>query len=100
MCYHLKTEFGGTEAVIDDNCGISKFYSIAATLKKVLKVRFLTQVNNSDVFSWKFRYKDHLLTLKYSNFNGVSIHPQAVKNAAQADGVIHEISQLLVSRLY
>ena len=26
MCYHLKTRYGGTEAVIDDNCGISKFY--------------------------------------------------------------------------
>ena len=32
MCYHLKTPHGNTEAVIDDNCGISKFYAIADTL--------------------------------------------------------------------
>ena len=37
MCYHLKTNFGGTEAVIDDNCGVSKFYSIADTLKDGIK---------------------------------------------------------------
>ena len=29
MCYELKTNNGCSEAVIDDNCGISKFYAIA-----------------------------------------------------------------------
>lgn len=100
MCYHLRTSFGGTEAVIDDNCGISKFYSIAGTLKNVLKVRFLTQINNSNVFSWKFKYKDHILILQYSVFNGVSILPQPAENAALSDNVIHEISRMLVNRAY
>ena len=44
MCYHLKTNNGGTEAVIDDNCGISKFYAIAGTLANDLKVKFLNKI--------------------------------------------------------
>ena len=47
MCYHLKTNFGGTEAVIDDNCRVSKFYSIADTLKDGLNVKFINQVDNT-----------------------------------------------------
>lgn len=100
MCYHLKTPFGGTEAVIDDNCGISKFYSIAGTLSDELKVRFINQVDDADVLSWDFKYKKHILTLQYSIFNGVSILPQPVKNAAQADGAIRELAKLLTDRAF
>ncbi len=48
MCYQLKTTTGATEAVIDDNCGISKFYAIANTLAEQLQVIFLNQVDDSD----------------------------------------------------
>lgn len=100
MCYHLKTPNGGTEAVIDDNCGISKFYSIAGTLSDEFKVRFINQVDDADVLSWDFKYKKHFLTLQYSIFNGVSILPQPVKKGSGADDAVKEIAQLLVSRAY
>ena len=100
MCYHLKTPNGGTEAVIDDNCGISKFYSIAGTLSDELKIRFINQVDDADVLSWDFKYKKHFLTLQYSIFNGVSILPRPVRNAAGADDAVKEIAQLLVNKAY
>lgn len=100
MCYHLKTQFGGTEAVIDDNCGISKFYSIAGTLSDELKVSFINQIDDADILAWDFKYKKHILTLQYSIFNGVSILPQPVKSAASADKAVREIAQLLVSKAY
>lgn len=57
MCYHLKTNYGGTEAVIDDNCGISKFYLIANTLSDELEVTFLNQVDDADTLDWDFSIK-------------------------------------------
>lgn len=100
MCYHLKTSFGGTEAVIDDNCGISKFYSIAGTLSDELKVKFINQVDDADALSWDFKYKKHFLTLQYSIYNGVSILPHPVKNVEASDKVVREISRLLVRKAY
>jgi len=73
MCYHLKTPLGNTVAVIDDNCGISKFYAIADTLAIELQVSFLNQVDDAESLDWDFHYKNQLLTLQYNIFNGVSI---------------------------
>jgi len=100
MCYHLKTSFGGTEAVIDDNCGLSKFYSIAGTLSDELKVQFINQIDDADTMSWDFKYKKHRLTLQYSIFNGVSILPQPIKDMAGADKAVREIASLLVKKAY
>ena len=93
MCYHLKTHYGGTEAVIDDNCGISKFYLIANTLTDELKVTFLNQVDDADSLDWDFQYKNHYLTLHYNIFNGVSILPQSHKvlSCFLCQGVISNI---------
>jgi hypothetical protein len=81
MCYHLTTQNGNTEAVIDDNCGISKFYAIAHTLSADLQVSFLNQVDDAESLDWDFQYKNQLLTLHYNIFNGVSIFPQHKKSA-------------------
>ena len=80
MCYSLKTQYGGTEAVIDDNCGISKFYAIANTLAEDLQVQFLNQIDDADTLDWDFKYKEQFLTLHYNIFNGVSIYPQQQMN--------------------
>ena len=48
MCYHLTSKQGSTEAVIDDNCGISKFYAIAETLSADLQINFLNQVDDAE----------------------------------------------------
>lgn len=100
MCYHLKTPNGSTEAVIDDNCGISKFYAIASTLAEDLQVKFLNQVDDAESLDWDFQYKDSFLTLHYSIFNGVSIFPQQVKSAKKENIAVLEVANFLERRAY
>ena len=100
MCYHLKTKLGNTVAVIDDNCGVTKFYAIADTLASDLKVNFLNQVDDTDTLDWDFKYKNQLLTLHYNVFNGVSVYPQHTKNILKENNVVLEISHFLERRAY
>lgn len=100
MCYHLKTPHGNTVAVIDDNCGISKFYAIADTLAVELQVRFLNQVDDAESLDWDFQYKNQLLTLQYNIFNGVSIFPQHRKNLQQENNAVLELAHFLEKRAY
>ncbi|MGN6194233.1 MAG: hypothetical protein ACTHOB_04805 [Ginsengibacter sp.] len=100
MCYHLKTNYGATEAVIDDNCGISKFYSIAGTLADDLKVKFLNQIDDADTLEWDFKYKNIFLTLHYSIFNGVSIFPQRVDSRQKVNKAVVEVADFLERNAY
>lgn len=100
MCYHLKTKYGGTEAVIDDNCGISKFYLIADTLSSQLKVTFLNQVDDSENLDWDFQYKNHFLTLHYNTYNGVSILPHSTKALDKENKAVLEVANFLESMAY
>lgn len=95
MCYKLKTPNGGTEAVIDDNCGVTKFYAIAQTLANDLQVRFLNQVDETENMNWDFKYKDELLTLHFSMFSGVSIIPNGDKT-----NKVMEVADFLQKRVY
>ena len=100
MCYHLKTKSGGTEAVIDDNCGISKFYLIADTLAGELNVTFLNQVDDADTLDWDFKYKNHFLTLHYNIFNGVSILPQGSDGTEKGNNAVIEVARFLERMAY
>ena len=100
MCYHLKTKHGNTEAVIDDNCGISKFYAIAETLSKELNIDFLNQVDDSVDLDWDFKYKNQVLTLHYNVFNGVSVYPQHIKSVLQENNMVMEIAHFLERHAY
>ena len=100
MCYALKTQSGATEAVIDDNCGISKFYAIANTLAEHLQVQFMNQVDDADTLDWDFKYKDQFLTLHYNIFNGVSIYPQRLKSKQQENQLVMEVANFLEKQVY
>jgi len=100
MYYHLKTNFGGTEPVIDDNCGISKFYSIAGTLADHLKVKFLNQVDDAETLDWDFKYKNILLTLHYNIFNGVSIVPHRIDSTEKVNKAVTEVAKFLERNAY
>ncbi len=100
MCYQLKTDYGTTEAVIDDNCGISKFYAIASTLADELQVKFINQIDDAETLDWDFKYKDNFLTLHYSIFNGVSIFPQKVKSIKKDNKAVMEVADYLVKMAY
>ncbi len=64
MSYQLRNTAGAVEAVIDDNCGMKKFYSIANTLSKELRIKFTGKQDNFDTTDWDFSYKGHLLKLQ------------------------------------
>jgi hypothetical protein len=100
MYYHLKTKHGNTEAVIDDNCGISKFYAIAETLTAELKVNFMNQVDDTETLDWDFKYKNHVLTLHYHVFSGVSVFPQHIKSRLRENNIVLEIAHFLERRAY
>ena len=100
MCYELKTSNGGTEAVIDDNCGISKFYAIANTLAVDLQVKFLNQIDDADSLDWDFQYRGQFLTLHYNIFNGVSIYPQHEKSLRTDNNAVMEVAHFLEHRVY
>ncbi len=99
MYYHLKTNFGGTEAVIDDNCGVTKFYSIADILSEGLHVDFLNQVDDGDTLNWDFKYKNQFLTLHYHTFNGVSILPHT-KGLPKENEAVKEVAKFLERNAY
>ncbi len=100
MCYELKTSNGSSEAVIDDNCGITKFYKIADTLTTDLQVKFLNQIDDTDTLDWDFSYKNSLLTLHYNIFNGVSILPQQIKKTKHNKNVVMEVAHFLEQKAY
>ncbi|MEO6548386.1 MAG: hypothetical protein ABIN94_10315 [Ferruginibacter sp.] len=100
MEYYLKNQLGNTEAVIDDNCGVAKFYAIADTLTAELKIDFMNQVNNADTLNWDFRYKNQVLTLHYNIFNGVSVFPQHLKNVLRENNVVMEVAHFLERRAF
>jgi hypothetical protein len=100
MCYHLKTNYGGTEAVIDDNCGVSKFYSIADILSDRLHVKFINQVDDAETLDWDFKYKKHFLTLHYNIFNGVSILPHRTKVMSKENKAVREVAKFLERNIY
>ena len=100
MSYQLKTKSGATEAVIDDNCGISKFYAIAHTLSENLQVIFMNQVDDTETLNWDFKYKEQMLTLHYDIFEGVSIYPQQIKSKQTDDMAVLEVAHFLERQAY
>lgn len=100
MSYQLRTQTGATEAVIDDNCGVSKFYAIAHTLTEDLHVVFVNQVDESETLNWDFKYKGNYLTLHYNVFEGVSIYPQVQTVHRTDNHSVMEVAKFLERRAY
>jgi len=100
MYYELKSRFGGTEAVIDDNCGITKFYAIANTLAEHLHIKFMNKVDDAETLDWDFKYKDQFLTLHYNIFNGVSIFPQPLQNGQTDNKAVTEVAHFLEKQVF
>jgi len=100
MSYHLKTKYGGTEAVIDDNCSISKFYLIAGALTDKLHVTFMNQVDDAETLDWDFQYKNYFLTLHYNIFSGVSILPHTTRSVENENKAVVEVALFLKKLAY
>ncbi len=96
----LNTEKGWTEAIIDDDCQLSRFYSIANLLSGSFNLTFSNKLNDLDSVYWDFEYKGNRLALHYNVYLGVSIFPTAFKSATQTENeAVVEISTMLYHKL-
>ncbi len=85
MSLTLRTDFGCTEAVIDDDCGLKRFYEVANILPDDLDINFNQKTDDFDSLMWDFIFKGHILTLHYNIYTGISIYPRKFREASRKD---------------
>jgi hypothetical protein len=100
MSLTLRTALGCTEAVIDDDGGLKRFYQIADILTDDLKVNFVAKEDDFDAISWNFLLGHHELTLHYSIYNGISVFPTKTKDARKRENkAVVELANVLEGKL-
>ena len=100
MSLTLRTDFGCTEAVIDDDCGLKRFYEVANILSDDLEVNFNHKTDDFDSLMWDFIFKGHILTLHYNIYTGISIYPRKFREAPRKDNdAVVEVAKFLESKL-
>ena len=100
MSLTLRTDFGCTEAIIDDDCGLKRFYEVANILTDYLEIRFTHKLDDFDTLTWDFHYKGHILTLHYNIYTGISIYPHKFREAVRRDNdAVIEVAKFLESKL-
>lgn len=95
----LRNEFGCTEAVIDDDCGLKRFYEVADILANSLRIRFKQKIDEFDSLLWEFGYKGYALTLHYNIYTGISVFPRNNKAQKKENDAVIEVAQFLESKL-
>jgi hypothetical protein len=100
MSLTLRQALGCTEAVIDDDGGLKRFYQIADILKEELRVSFTNKEDDFDAINWNFAFGKHLMTLCYSIYNGISLFPTKTKDAKKRDNeAVVELANVLEGKL-
>ena len=100
MSLTLRTTLGCTEAVIDGDGGLKRFYQIADILTDDLKVAFSNKEDDFDAISWDFTMGHSELTLQYSIYNGISVFPTRTKDARKKDNkAVVELANVLEGKL-
>jgi len=100
MSLTLRTTLGCTEAVIDDDGGLKRFYQIADILTDDLQASFISKEDDFDNISWAFQLGHHQLTLHYSIYNGISVFPTKTKDARKRDNLaVVELANVLEGKL-
>ncbi|HEX2533172.1 MAG TPA: hypothetical protein VHK69_05525 [Chitinophagaceae bacterium] len=100
MSLTLRTALGFTEAVIDDDGTLKRFYQIAGILSDYFQVIFTNKEDDFDAISWDFALGHHRLTLNYSIYNGISIFPTKTTFARKRDNnAVVELAHVLEGKL-
>lgn len=100
MSLTLRTTLGCTEAVIDGDGGLKRFYQIASILADDLKAAFTKKEDDFDEISWDFQLQNYQLTLQYSIYNGISLFPTKVREARKRDNeAVVQVANLLEGKL-
>lgn len=100
MSLILRTDFGCTEAIIDDDCGLQRFYEVADLLTDELDINFTNKENDFDTLTWNFVFRKHGLTLHYNIYTGISIYPSKFREAPRKDNdAVVELAKYLEGKL-
>ena len=100
MSLTLRTALGCTEAVIDDDGGLKRFYLIADILSDDFQVNFTKKEDDFDAINWNFSFGKHLITLCYSIYNGISLFPTHMQDASKrANQAVVELANVLEGKL-
>jgi hypothetical protein len=100
MSLSLRTDSGCTEAIIDEDCGLKRFYEVANILIDDLHIRFTNKQDDFDTLTWNFSYKGHVLTLCYNIYTGISIYPYKFREAPRKDNdAVIEVAKYLEGKL-
>ena len=100
MSLTLRTTLGCTEAVIDGDGGLKRFYQIADILRDDIKVQFVGKEDDFDAINWDFQMGNHELTLQYSIYNGICMFPTRTKDARKRDNLaVVELANVLEGKL-
>ncbi len=100
MSLTLRTDFGCTEAIIDDDCGLKRFYEVANILSDNLEIKFTNKEDDFDTLTWDFLFKGHILTLHYNIYTGISIYPRKFRGAPRQDNdAVIEVASFLENKL-
>jgi hypothetical protein len=100
MSLTLRTTLGFTEAVIDDDGGLKRFYQVAQILNDEFQISFTNKEDDFDSINWDFSFRKHHLTLHYSIYNGISIFPTKTKDAVRRDNkAVIELANVLEGKL-
>jgi hypothetical protein len=100
MSLTLRTDFGCTEAIIDDDCGLKRFYEVANILTDDLEIKFTNKEDDFDTLTWDFVFKNHILTLHYNIYTGISIYPRKFREALRKENeAVVEVASYLEKKL-
>lgn len=100
MSLTLRTTLGCTEAVIDGDGNLKRFYQIASILTDELKAIFTNKEDDFDAISWDFQLQKYLLTLQYSIYNGITLFPTKMNEARKRDNeAVVEVAAVLEGKL-
>lgn len=100
MSLTLRIALGCTEAIIDDDGGLKRFYQVADILNNDFHVDFKQKEDDFDNIDWNFYYHGSNLTLHYSIYTGVSIYPTFTANASKGENkAVVELASVLQGKL-
>lgn len=100
MSLTLRNALGFTEAVLDEDGSLQRFYQLADILTDALGAELLTKEDDFDAITQDFVLNHHLLTLRYSIYNGISLYPTATAAARKKDSLaVVELARVLEGKL-
>ena len=100
MSLTLRIALGCTEAIIDDDGGLKRFYQVADILSTDFHIDFRKKEDDFDSIDWDFNFHGSSLTLHYNIYNGVSLYPTHTKNAKKNENkAVVELANVIEGKL-